>query len=561
MPLAARAERRVPLALLGAGLVALAVVRLAAAGWAGVAPDDARYLYVGLSVLDGQGPLTPDGSPFTLRSPVYGVLLAVGARLTSGLASSDLLLGARLVSAGLSLLGLLGAVRLAWLLGGRRAAVVTTIVLAALPLVWRLVPTLRIDLVQTAGIVAVLLLMRQATVARWLAAGAVLGLTVLVKESALLLGALPLAWPARDGRRAWLAGTGAFVAAAAMVAGWWWLVVWIDSGAIFPANALAVIERRDVAAGVEVGPAGLLLAAAIAVSWSYVALRSRAEPGLRPLAAALALLLPPATYAFVNGLDARNYAGVAVLGAVAVGIAASRVAWRPDRRTTGVAVAAALAVCALGQAEAGAAYDPPIPAQLSAWLGQRVGGAEKVVMTFRFRALVAVELYGRTTVEELRPARVQVTDDPADYVWMGLRDRQLFGYRRGAWIRMLADPAVRYLAIAEPHFFAPVELEPFLGSGAGAGTGLRIVERLRPAGPTATILAVDPAEVANGTSAIPLHLSPEALDAWLELSGGDAERVAASGAIVSGPASAPGICGQTAGPPYPDGWQRLVRCP
>ena len=42
--------------LLVAPLVALAILRLAHYGWADVAPDDARYLNVGLAVLAGRGP-------------------------------------------------------------------------------------------------------------------------------------------------------------------------------------------------------------------------------------------------------------------------------------------------------------------------------------------------------------------------------------------------------------------------------------------------------------------------------------------------------------------------
>ena len=76
-----------------AALVVLALLRVALGGWAPLAPDDARYLYVGLSILDGHGPITPSGSTFLLRSPVYGLALATGSTLVGG----DPLVGARLI--------------------------------------------------------------------------------------------------------------------------------------------------------------------------------------------------------------------------------------------------------------------------------------------------------------------------------------------------------------------------------------------------------------------------------------------------------------------------------
>ena len=56
---------------LAIAIVGLALARIAG-GWAALAPDDARYLFVGLSILDGQGAVTPGGDPYLMRSPVYG---------------------------------------------------------------------------------------------------------------------------------------------------------------------------------------------------------------------------------------------------------------------------------------------------------------------------------------------------------------------------------------------------------------------------------------------------------------------------------------------------------
>ena len=310
-------------------LVVVAVARLALFGWAAVAPDDARYVYVGLSTLDGDGPLTPSGNLFLLRSPVYGIALAAG----SVLAGDGHIDGARIVAVILTVAGLLAAVRFAALLGSPVAAAGTSLALLATPLIWRLVPTLRVDLPQTAGVVAVLLALYRPTARRWALAGALFGLTVLVKETILLLGLAPLAFAGAMPRvrlaRLWAV----FLAAAGVVAGWWWVVVWVQSGTIFPLDAVGVIEGRDVGSDTRVDLFGVGLFASAAAAWLIVLAGARHDHGLRLLIAAAVCLVPPAAYATLNGLNTRNYAGLAVLSAIALGVAGSRIlsAWSNSR--------------------------------------------------------------------------------------------------------------------------------------------------------------------------------------------------------------------------------------
>ena len=300
-----------------AALVALALVRIAFGGWAPVAPDDARYLYVGLSVLDGQGPVNPDGTAFLLRSPVYGLVLATGSTVLGG----DPLIGARIVAVGLSLLGLVGAVRLGWLLGGAGGAVGTAIALVATPIVWRLVPTLRIDLPQTAVIVAVLIAVRRPTPRRWAIGGALLGLAILIKEAALPLLVLPVALVGSVSFQRLARLAVAFVGAAAVTAAWWWAVVWLAEGDVFPLNALAVIGARNVEVPLRLGPSTLPLLLTMSGAWGLLAWRARRASEARILLVAAAALVPAAGYAASLGLNARNFAGLAVLSAIAVGTA------------------------------------------------------------------------------------------------------------------------------------------------------------------------------------------------------------------------------------------------
>ena len=257
-------------------------------GWAPLAPDDARYLYVGLSILDGRGPVTPSGTTFLLRSPVYGLMLAAGSSLVGG----DPLVGARLVALGLSLLGLTATLRLGWLLAGPGGAIGTALALVASTLVWRLIPSLRIDLPQTAAILATLLLVWRPTTRRWVLGGVLLGTTILVKETALPLLIVPIAFIGSVPTARLLRLSALFVGAAVLTAGWWWLVVWVSTGEVFPLNALSVIEARDVDVALRVDRSTVMLLAGALAGWGLVAWRARRSAGARLLLVAAIGLTP-----------------------------------------------------------------------------------------------------------------------------------------------------------------------------------------------------------------------------------------------------------------------------
>ena len=195
-------------------------MRAALVGWAPVAPDDARYLFVGLSIFGGDGPVTPSGDVFWLRSPVYPMLLASGSVLVGG----DPLDGARVGRHSSS-------PSCAWSApcdsagcwAGRAAPSARRLALAAMPIVWRLTPTLRIDLPQTAGVIAVLLAVWRPTTRRWAVGGVLFGLTILVKESVLPMALLPLALLGTEPLRRVVELGAVFLVAALLTAGWWWV--------------------------------------------------------------------------------------------------------------------------------------------------------------------------------------------------------------------------------------------------------------------------------------------------------------------------------------------------
>lgn len=523
-------DRRLGLGLVAA-LVTLALVRIAIGGWGPLAPDDARYLYVGLSILDGRGPVNPSGTIFLLRSPVYGVSLAIGSSLVGG----DPLVGARIVAVALTLLGLAGALRLGWLLAGPGGAVGTAIALVATPLVWRLVPSLRIDLPQTAAIVAALLAVWRPTPRRWAIGGVLIGLAILVKETALPLLLLPVALVGSVPAPRFVRLAALFISAAVATAAWWWVVVWFATGQLFPLNALAIIEARDVNVPLRLDRSIVPLLGAMVAGWGLVAWRARDEPGSRLLLVAAAGLAPAALYAASLGLNARNFAGLAVLSAVAVGAGGSWVvAGLRDRRAAGstgparavAAVAlAGLAVVALttpliGQRDVGRIPPDRLADELAGWLAANVPDGGRIVMAFREREEMALRRFGRAEVAILPIERVDATAPPEAYLWMGLRDRQLFGYRRAAWTATLTDPPADVLVLVGAHPFTPFDLtaEPLTTDRLG----LTLVFTLQADGDRAEIHRVDPAGAVASTPDVPLHLSAAAATAWLDLAGGDA---------------------------------------
>jgi hypothetical protein len=538
-------ERWVGLGLVVA-LVALAVLRIALGGWAPVAPDDARYLYVGLSILGGEGPVTPSGSTFLLRSPVYGVVLAAGSSVVGG----DPLVGARFVGLALSLLALAGAIRLGWLLAGTGGAVGTALALIASALVWRLIPSLRIDLPQTAAIIATMLAVWRPTTPRWAIGGVLLGLAILVKETALPLVILPLAFIGSVPSRRLVRMSAVFVGAAVLTAGWWWLVVWLSTGDLFPLNALSVIEARDVDAPLRVDRSTWVLLAVALAGWGLVVWRARRSVGARLLVASAVGLAPAALYAASLGLNARNFAGLATLSAVAVGAggawlvadlrARQTSADSPARRRLALVALLGLVVVAMatpivGQRDAGRVAPDRIGDELAGWLSGKVGTGDRIVMAFREREQMALRLLGRADVGILPIARVDPTEPPETYLWMGLRDRQLFGYRRAAWTAALSQPAADMLALVGPHPFTPLSLTR--DPATAASLGLSPATTLQVDGDRAEVHRVDPRAVASGTSAVPLHLSAPAAGAWFDFAGGGAtaaRRLAAAGPVVDG---------------------------
>jgi hypothetical protein len=163
---------------------------------------------------------------------------------------------------------------------------------------------------------------------------------------------------------------------------------------------------------------------------------------------------------------------------------------------------------------------------------QRDGG--RIVMPFREREEIALRRFGRTEVRLLGARRVDPATAPGTFIWLGLRDRQLFGYPRTGWVAALTDPPATYLVLVGPHPFTPTDLVD--APGEPPLPGLTPVATIDEGGDHADILAIDTVGIRDGTAAVPLHLTEAAALAWLDLaSGPDAvERLVEARPVITG---------------------------
>jgi hypothetical protein len=503
-------------------VIALAVIRLLTGGWESMGADHARYVYAGMSLLDGRGYINESGDTYLLRAPAYPVMLG-GAFALLGAN------GAHLVAWSLGVAGLVLAVVFAARLGGPIAALATTAALVAVGQFWEQLVSLGIDLPQAAFYLAAVLLLLQPKLGHWLAAGCLLGVALLIKETiapAVLL--LPIAWlPAWSGLawRQWARLSLMFLIAVALVAGWWWLLVWRETGLLFPLNSLQAIVPDEDAISITLSPLNVTAGLAVGVAWTYLLFRHFRDEGVRLLAFATLALIPAVAATIALDQPARNLTGVVLLSCVAAGVVLADV-WRAiaaratlgARRPIGAAAAVAIiAAMAIGQLSVVTASSDPLPANIADALRPGVVPGEEVISTFRYRSALGVELFDTDVFIRLIPVRaVEQPADPSQYLWLGERRGTLFGMTRDNWRRVLGSSQAAYLVLIAPHPLTPDELIPALKSDEGQNAGLTFVKRLR--GPTgrADVFEISQERI-DRAEGINLHAQPGALEHWLDI--------------------------------------------
>jgi hypothetical protein len=510
------------LALAAVAIIGLGLIRLAAGGWDSLGADHARYVYAGMSLLDGHGYVNESGDEYLLRAPAYPLM--VGSAYA--LAGAN---GAHFVAWALGLGSLLLAVAIAARLGGSLAAVATTAFLLAVAQFWEQVVSLGIDLPQAAFYMAALYLLLQPNQGRWLAAGGLLGIALLIKETiAPAVVLLPLAWlPLWSGLawRSWARLSVTFVLAVALVAGWWWFVVWRETGLLFPLNSLQAIVPDEEALGLSPTPAVVLAGLITGAAWVGLLLTRFRDHGIRVIAFAALALVPAVTATIALAQPARNLTALLLLSCVALGIAVAdawravwpRVSVRARPVLVAIAVVALAGGTAIGQLSVANAAADPLPAETAAVMRDGLRPGDEIISTFRYRSALGVELFDEDVFVRLIPVRaVDRPIDPSRYLWLGERRGTLFGLRRDSWQRVLGSPRASYLVLIAPHPLTPVELISALRSSRGPEIGLTFLERLPGPNGTADVFEITPERI-DPARQIHVHAQPEALVHWLEM--------------------------------------------
>jgi hypothetical protein len=508
-------------------------------GWDAMTADHARYVFSGMSLLDGRGYVGEAGETFYVRAPAYPLMVG-GAYAIAGAT------GAHLVAWALGVGALLLAVVASTRIGGPVAGAMTAAAIAIVPIFWDQIVSLGIDLPQAAFYLAAVLLIWQPKRVNWLLAGAVFGVALLVKETvAPALVLLPVAWlPVWSGLgwRRWAGLFALFVLAVGVVAGWWWLLVLRETGFIFPLNSIQAIVPAEVP--ITSFPRGLTLLAWLAAgaSWIYLLVARIREPEVRVLVCAGLAMGPALAATIALAQPERNLTILILLSCVAAGVALAdlvraRSRLRPTWAPRAVAAAVGLVVVAgvaLGQASVLRAVQDDLPGEAAAALRPGLRPGQEVVSSFRSRSSLGVALFDlRVRVELLPVAAVRRAIDPAAYLWLGERNGTLFGLARSGWARVLGSPGVASLALVGPHPLTPSELLPALRSGRGKVPGLRYVDTISEPSGTADIFDVRP-RLIDKAPAIPLHAQPNALLHWLDLAeaGGAADTTDATDSLL-----------------------------
>ena len=396
---------------------------------------------------------------------------------------------------------------------------------------WRLVPSLRIDLPQTAGVIAILLApgVRRRDAWRWVACCS--ASRSWSRRPSCRWRCYRWRWSAWNRRGGSRSGA-VYLGAGLLVAGWWWVAVWLGAGVLFPLNAISVIGAPRRGASL----------AHRETQRSYSSACSCCRPSLslpapgpssdrRLLIVAAACLLPAAPMRRHRGLDPRNYAGLAVLSAVRSG----------RRRLVG------------GSCWPGRASVPSAWSRRHSCAGLLLGmvGGDRRRPARRWPATSAGAAdHWRPGFEPTRPPGtgrhdLQVTASAwrsacsawsrwptfrrprapegrsRDFLWMGLRDRQLFGYRRAAWTQVLTSLAATFSRAFRARIRSrPTELVRAIRRGSRTRGSIpgRMIHDVGTRH-SADVFVVDAAGARADARAVSTSLSSDAALAWLDLAG------------------------------------------
>jgi hypothetical protein len=196
--------------------------------------DEAKYLGIGLDMLNGLGPVTVFGTFFQPHSPLWSVIMAA-PRAWLGL---DAYAWAHLLNIGASASVIVLAGALGWRIRPAVGAFAAASILS-LPYLFALSRHLGLDMVMAGLTLAYLLVGREALRARSaasaIACGAIFAFGFLIKETILPFAAAPflagIAAGIPAGRIARVAAWTVLVTA--VVTSWWWLLFAVETGRVY----------------------------------------------------------------------------------------------------------------------------------------------------------------------------------------------------------------------------------------------------------------------------------------------------------------------------------------
>jgi len=257
--------------------------------------DQSLYLAEALNIAEGNGPTYPTGEPITHRSPLYPAMLA-GVFKAAGTSLDNAYVMPRLTV----FINVLLVAALTRTLFGNGAALAAGVTAAVAPFVRGIGSTLYLDSTLSMFFLGSMFLLALAQPPRleslgyendgessaispdyglawkrtWqlhLAAGAMLGAALLVKETAILFVPLPLALSLVCGFDAgWKPAYTGWLAGFAAVSAWWWVWVYAHTGDLF------------LAGPADGGLGLLLLGACVSGAAVYVATLKLAPESLKP---------------------------------------------------------------------------------------------------------------------------------------------------------------------------------------------------------------------------------------------------------------------------------------
>ena len=498
-------------------LVALAVWTVVRFRFEALAPDDAEYLFVGHTVLDGHLPQASTGGFYDVRSPVYPVFLAFGDVLFH----NQSFLGAHLVAWVLCVAALVVSVWVSHRISSWPGAIGTGVALAVTPVIWMTVPGMRIDLPLVACAVVTIWLILEPRSWRWALAGAFLGLTVLLKETAGLLVFLPFAWLGAIPRPRWLRLTGWYTGVAFVVAAWWWVLVWVQERKLFPASGVEAVANRNVPRPFDLQPTALALIAVLAIGWGLFVVHFRRDPRARTVMVAGAALLPPAAYAWERELAIRQFVPIVVISCIAAGAALGSVAagWMRRRGALLGAFAIVCAIALVAIVASQARIHPPrrspgLSLPTSDWLRENMQAGDVVAMTFRDRSETALRLFDEAQVVDLPFEVDRELPELDEFLWLHEFGGKLFGLDRRMMTARLTDPDTRWLVMTGPHHSRAARITDQLGQNTVPG--ITRAAEFRDGNYYAVIYTIDPSIVPDGLLPIPAQVTAEAALEWLD---------------------------------------------